>query len=95
MGHQRQGEHGHVEGNDGALCGPRCNCFADTDRALVLVPSALVLFFLEPLLVKTLILYNDSPAPVPGYDIRNDYYTGHPDQVPSGGAPPAVPLAER
>jgi FtsP/CotA-like multicopper oxidase with cupredoxin domain len=34
---------------------------------------------------KTLILYNDSPAPVPAFDPRIDYYTGDPDQTDSGG----------
>lgn len=38
-----------------------------------------------------LILYNDAPAPFPGGDIRNDYYTGAPSQVAMGGAP--TPLA--
>jgi len=33
------------------------------------------------------ILYNDAPAPVPGFDPRNDYYTGDPDQTSTGGAP--------
>ncbi len=36
---------------------------------------------------QTLILYNDAPAPVPGFDPRNDYYTGDPNQTTSGGAP--------
>src|SRR5664279_257054 len=36
---------------------------------------------------RTLILYNDSPAPVPAFDSRIDYYTGDPDQVAMGGAP--------
>jgi FtsP/CotA-like multicopper oxidase with cupredoxin domain len=36
---------------------------------------------------KTLILYNDAPAPVPAFDARNDYYTGDPDQTAGGGAP--------
>jgi FtsP/CotA-like multicopper oxidase with cupredoxin domain len=36
---------------------------------------------------KTLILYNDSTAPVPGGDTRYDYYTGNPDQTTTGGAP--------
>jgi FtsP/CotA-like multicopper oxidase with cupredoxin domain len=36
---------------------------------------------------KTLILYNDSSAPVPGGDDRYDYYTGDPDQTTGGGAP--------
>lgn len=34
-----------------------------------------------------LILYNDSPAPVPAFDPRYDYYTGDPDQTSTGGAP--------
>ncbi len=33
-----------------------------------------------------LILYNDAPAPVPGFDPRYDYYTGNPDQTEGGGA---------
>jgi FtsP/CotA-like multicopper oxidase with cupredoxin domain len=36
---------------------------------------------------RTLILYNDAPAAFPGGDPRYDYYTGNPDQTPSGGAP--------
>jgi FtsP/CotA-like multicopper oxidase with cupredoxin domain len=36
---------------------------------------------------KTLILYNDAPAPAPAYDTRYDYYTGDPDQTGTGGAP--------
>ena len=35
---------------------------------------------------KTLILYNDAPAPVPAFDPRYDFYTGSPDQTASGGA---------
>jgi FtsP/CotA-like multicopper oxidase with cupredoxin domain len=35
---------------------------------------------------KTLILYNDAPAPAPGYDPRIDYYTGVGDQTAAGGA---------
>ncbi len=38
-----------------------------------------------------LILYNDSPAPVPAFDPRNDYYTGNPDQTSTGGAPSTLP----
>ncbi len=37
-----------------------------------------------------LILYNDAPAPVPGFDPRYDYYTGDPDLTSSGGAPSTV-----
>jgi hypothetical protein len=33
------------------------------------------------------ILYNDAPAPFPGGDPRNDYFTGDPDQTAFGGAP--------
>ncbi len=33
------------------------------------------------------ILYNDAPAPVPGFIPRYDYYTGNPDQTDAGGAP--------
>jgi FtsP/CotA-like multicopper oxidase with cupredoxin domain len=40
---------------------------------------------------KTLILYNDSPAPMPAADPRNDYFTGDPDQTSSGGAPTTMP----
>lgn len=36
---------------------------------------------------KTLVLYNDAPAPVPASDPRQDYYTGNPDLTASGGAP--------
>lgn len=31
------------------------------------------------------ILYNDAPAPVPGFQPRYDYYTGNPDQTAMGG----------
>jgi FtsP/CotA-like multicopper oxidase with cupredoxin domain len=40
---------------------------------------------------KTLILYNDAPAPVPAFDPRVDYYTGTPDQSQAGGAPGTLP----
>ena len=35
---------------------------------------------------STFILYNDSPAPFPGGDPRNDYFTGDGDQTAIGGA---------
>ena len=38
-----------------------------------------------------LILYNDSPAPVPAFDPRSDYYTGDVDQTSTGGAPTTLP----
>ena len=40
---------------------------------------------------KTLIVYNDAPAPNPGFDARVDYYTGNPDMTDSGGAPSTLP----
>ena len=40
---------------------------------------------------KTIILYNDSPAPVPAGDPRLDYYTGNPDYSLNGGAPQVMP----
>ena len=36
------------------------------------------------------ILYGDAPAPFPGGDSRNDYFTGDGDQTASGGAPNTV-----
>jgi FtsP/CotA-like multicopper oxidase with cupredoxin domain len=36
---------------------------------------------------KTLILYNDAPAPNPGVDPRIDYFTGDPDNTLNGAAP--------
>ena len=40
---------------------------------------------------KTLILYNDAPAPIPAFDSRIDYFTGDQDQVQEGGAPSTLP----
>lgn len=39
----------------------------------------------------TFILYGDAPAPFPGGDPRNDYFTGDPDQTAIGGAPTTMP----
>ncbi|MEI7635242.1 MAG: multicopper oxidase domain-containing protein [bacterium] len=39
---------------------------------------------------STITLYNDSPAPVPAFDPRIDYYTGNPDLTATGGAPSTV-----
>jgi spore coat protein A len=36
---------------------------------------------------QTFILFNDSVAPFPGGDARNEYFTGDPDQTAFGGAP--------
>ncbi|MEV6812086.1 hypothetical protein [Micromonospora sp. NPDC051296] len=40
---------------------------------------------------STLILYNDSPAPLPAFDPRYDHHTGGPDRTAEGGAPPTRP----
>ncbi len=40
---------------------------------------------------STFILYADAPAPFPGGDPRNDYFTGDPDQTAFGGAPSTLP----
>lgn len=39
----------------------------------------------------TFILYADAPAPFPGGDSRNNYFTGDPDLTASGGAPTTLP----
>ncbi|MEI6796958.1 MAG: hypothetical protein WCK39_08835, partial [Methanomassiliicoccales archaeon] len=39
---------------------------------------------------KTIILYNDAPAPFPAIDPRQDYYTGHPDLTDQGGSPTTI-----
>jgi spore coat protein A, manganese oxidase len=39
---------------------------------------------------STFILYNDSPAPFPGGDPRNNYFTGDRDQTKHGGAPTTI-----
>jgi len=39
---------------------------------------------------STFILYNDAPAPFPGGDSRNNYFTGDADQTAIGGAPSTV-----
>ncbi|PYX35181.1 MAG: hypothetical protein DMG81_18565, partial [Acidobacteria bacterium] len=36
---------------------------------------------------SSFILYNDAPAPFPGGEAVNEYFTGDPDQQQSGGAP--------
>jgi FtsP/CotA-like multicopper oxidase with cupredoxin domain len=62
-------------------------------HALFLAPAerADVIIDFTPFAGKTLILYNDSPAPVPAGDPRLDYYTGAADQIEGGGAPSPVP----
>jgi FtsP/CotA-like multicopper oxidase with cupredoxin domain len=62
------------------------------ERALWLGPAerADVLVDFSAFAGKTLILYNDSSAPVPAGDPRIDYYTGDGDQTGAGGAPNTV-----
>jgi FtsP/CotA-like multicopper oxidase with cupredoxin domain len=61
------------------------------EKTLFLGPAeradVIVDFSQVPKHVSTIILYNDAPAPVPGFDPRNDYYTNNPDQTSTGGAP--------
>ncbi len=63
------------------------------EHALLLAPAerADVVVDFSQFAGKTLILYNDSPAPVPAADPRLDYYTGDPDQTDTGGAPSTLP----
>ncbi len=59
------------------------------DKALFMGPAerADVIIDFSKFAGKTLILYNDAPAPVPAFDPRYDYYTNNPDYTASGGAP--------
>ncbi|MEV4499698.1 hypothetical protein AB0J84_28860 [Micromonospora arborensis] len=40
---------------------------------------------------STLILYNDAPAPLPGFDPRNDQHSDAPDRTAEGGPPTTEP----
>jgi len=63
------------------------------EHALILGPAqrADILVDLSQVpLGSTLILYNDAPAPFPGWDPRFDYFTGQPDQTASAGAPTII-----
>ncbi len=62
-------------------------------RNLLLAPAerADVIIDLRGFENQTLTLYSDAPAPVPGGDIRNDYWTGAPDLSGIGGAPTPQP----
>ncbi len=64
-------------------------------HALMLGPAeradVIVDFSQVPLTCSNIILYNDSPAPVPAFDPRLDYYTGDPDLTGMGGAPSTLP----
>jgi FtsP/CotA-like multicopper oxidase with cupredoxin domain len=58
------------------------------EKTLYLAPAerADVIIDFSQFAGKTLILYNDSPAPVPAGDPRYDFYTGNPDYSETGGA---------
>ena len=62
------------------------------EHGLFLGPAerADVIIDFTPYAGRTIILYNDAPAPVPGFDPRNDYYTAGPDWTANGGAPPTL-----
>jgi FtsP/CotA-like multicopper oxidase with cupredoxin domain len=61
-----------------------------TNHTLLLAPAEradVIVDFSQVPAGSKLIMYNDAPAPMPGFDSRNDYYTGDPDQTLIGGAP--------
>lgn len=60
------------------------------EHALWLGPAerADVVVDFSPYAGQTLILYNDSGAPVPAFDPRNDHYTDNDDMTDSGGCAP-------
>jgi FtsP/CotA-like multicopper oxidase with cupredoxin domain len=64
-----------------------------SDHALLLGPAerADVIVDFSAYAGKTLILYNDAPAPFPALMASNDYYTGAPDMRDAGGAFTTVP----
>ncbi len=69
------------------------------EKTLFMAPAerADVVIDFTPYAGKTIILYNDSPAPVPAGDPRYDFYTGNPDYSATGGvnnqggAPSTIP----
>jgi len=66
------------------------SCDPDGPHSLLMAPAEradLIIDFSGCRPGDRLILYNDAPAPFPGGDTRNDYYTGNPDQRAEGGAP--------
>lgn len=58
------------------------------EKTLFMGPAerADVIVDFTPFVGKTIILYNDAPAPVPAGDPRYDFYTGNPDYSATGGA---------
>lgn len=70
------------------------SCDPDGPHNLLMAPAEradLIIDFSSCEPGDRLILYNDAPAPFPGGDSRNDYYTGNPDQTAEGGAPSTKP----
>jgi spore coat protein A len=66
----------------------------DGPHNLVMAPAEradLIIDFSSCLPGDKLILYNGAPAPFPGGDVRNDYFTGDPDRTWQNGAPSTVP----
>jgi FtsP/CotA-like multicopper oxidase with cupredoxin domain len=63
------------------------------EKALLLGPAerADVIVDFSAYAGKTLILYNDGPAPVPTADSRLDYYTNNPDLTDIGGSNKTLP----
>ena len=62
-------------------------------KTLLLMPAEradVIIDFTAAPIGSTIILYNDSPAALPGGDPRYDYYTGDISQTTSGGAPVTV-----
>ena len=57
------------------------------ERSLFMAPAerADVVVDFSKFAGKTIILYNDAPAPVPAFDPRYDFYTGDPDFSSTGG----------
>ncbi len=75
---------GDPTGNTALPDGPFNLLLAPAERA------DLVIDFNGAPVGSTYILYNDAPAPFPGGDPRNNYFTGDPDQTAFGGAPTTV-----
>ncbi|NVN97828.1 MAG: multicopper oxidase domain-containing protein, partial [Geobacteraceae bacterium] len=62
-------------------------------KSLLLAPAerADVLIDFSNFANKTIILYNDAPAPMPAFDARYDYFSNGMDQTANGGAPTTLP----
>jgi spore coat protein A len=71
-------------GNTAKVDGPFNLLMAPAERADVVID-----FNAVPV-GTSFILYSDAPAPFPGGDSRNAYFTGDPDQTAIGGAPSTV-----